>query len=43
VKALIVEHDGAPLAQIEERLLASVRAHGVQLDDQTVLLVRRVS
>jgi serine phosphatase RsbU (regulator of sigma subunit) len=41
VKALISEHARAPLEQIEDRLLATVRAHGQQLDDQTVFLIRR--
>jgi len=43
VKALL--HDEAiaraSLDVIEDRLLASVRAHGAQLDDQTLFLVRR--
>jgi phosphoserine phosphatase RsbU/P len=42
VKRLIAAHAAAPLAQIEERLLAAVRAHGTQMDDQTLLLVRRL-
>jgi len=33
-------HD-QPLAAIADRLLAEARAHGAQLDDQTVLLIRR--
>jgi serine phosphatase RsbU (regulator of sigma subunit) len=40
VKALVKEHGKAPLEAIEERLLAAVRAHGPQLDDQTLLLIR---
>lgn len=40
VKALLREHGQAPLQMIEERLLAAVRAHGAQLDDQTLLLIR---
>ena len=30
-----------PLSENAERLLAGARSHGVQLDDQTVLLIRR--
>lgn len=33
---------GEPLAVIAARLLAGARAHGPQLDDQTLLLVRRL-
>jgi serine phosphatase RsbU (regulator of sigma subunit) len=40
VKSLLSEHVRAPLATIEERLLGAVRAHGAQLDDQTLLLIR---
>jgi hypothetical protein len=40
VKALLTEHVRAPLQTIEERLLGAVRAHGAQLDDQTLLLIR---
>ena len=40
VKAIIGEHAHGPLNAIEERLLHAVRAHGGQLDDQTLLLIR---
>jgi serine phosphatase RsbU (regulator of sigma subunit) len=40
VKAIVVEHAAAPLEAIERALLAAVNAHGRQLDDQTLLLVR---
>jgi serine phosphatase RsbU (regulator of sigma subunit) len=40
VKSLVRECGQAPLQTIEERLLGAVRAHGAQLDDQTVLLIR---
>jgi phosphoserine phosphatase RsbU/P len=40
VKALMRKHRRAPLEAIEERLLAAVRAHGPQLDDQTLFLIR---
>jgi serine phosphatase RsbU (regulator of sigma subunit) len=39
-QTLIAHHD-RPLAEIAERLLAGARAHGPQLDDQTLLLIRR--
>jgi hypothetical protein len=32
---------GDPLSAIADRLLAGARAHGAQMDDQTVLLIRR--
>jgi sigma-B regulation protein RsbU (phosphoserine phosphatase) len=35
-------HGQRPLGEIAERLLAGARAHGPQLDDQTVLLIRRL-
>ena len=35
------EHDREPLEAIASGLLNSVRAHGVQIDDQTLLLIRR--
>ena len=40
-KQLIAAHSTESLAEIAERLVAAARAHGVQLDDQTVLLIRR--
>jgi len=40
VKALLVAYAHAPLHTIEEQLLTAVRAHGPQLDDQTLLLIR---
>jgi serine phosphatase RsbU (regulator of sigma subunit) len=40
VKTLVRECGQAPLQTIEERLLGAVRAHGAQLDDQTLLLIR---
>ena len=38
-RVLAAHHNGS-LAEIAERLLAGARAHGPQLDDQTVLLIR---
>lgn len=32
-----------PLSEIADRLLAGARNHGAQLDDQTILLIRRVT
>ena len=38
---LLCQYRERPLAEIGDRMLAAVRAHGTQLDDQTMLLVRR--
>ena len=40
-KHLAAAHSTQPLAEIAERLVTAARAHGAQLDDQTVLLIRR--
>lgn len=40
-KDLVAAHSTRPLAEITERLVGAARAHGAQLDDQTVLLIRR--
>jgi hypothetical protein len=40
-KQLVAAHSTQPLADIAERLIAAARVHGPQLDDQTVLLIRR--
>ena len=42
VRQALAVHAGRPLAEIAEHLLAGARAHGPQLDDQTVLLIRRL-
>jgi sigma-B regulation protein RsbU (phosphoserine phosphatase) len=42
-REVLATHTERPLAEIAERLLAGARAHGPQLDDQTVLLIRRVA
>jgi hypothetical protein len=39
-REVLASHSGRPLAEIAGRLLAGARAHGPQLDDQTVLLIR---
>jgi len=41
VKALLVETASRPLHEIADRLVSAARAHGKQLDDQTLLLIRR--
>jgi serine phosphatase RsbU (regulator of sigma subunit) len=40
-KQLAAAHSTQPLAEIAQRLVGAARAHGAQLDDQTVLLIRR--
>jgi serine phosphatase RsbU (regulator of sigma subunit) len=40
VREVLGAHADRPLREIAERLLAGARAHGPQLDDQTVLLIR---
>ena len=40
LKALIAAHGDEPLASIERLLLETARAHGTQIDDQSLLLVR---
>jgi len=42
-EALLRDHSRAPLSEMYARMLAMARRHGQQLDDQTVLLVRRVA
>jgi phosphoserine phosphatase RsbU/P len=41
VKAFLATHARRPLEEIARGLVAQVRAHGEQIDDQTILLVRR--
>jgi hypothetical protein len=41
VKVLLAKTAGRPLREIAETLRAAARAHGRQLDDQSVLLIRR--
>ena len=41
IKSLLAGAAGRPLAEIAECLFGAVRAHGRQLDDQTLLLIRR--
>ena len=40
-RQVLAEHRDRPLADIADRLLTGARAHGPQLDDQTILLIRR--
>lgn len=42
-RAVLVAHHTRPLAEIADRLLATARQHGPQLDDQTILLIRYFS
>jgi sigma-B regulation protein RsbU (phosphoserine phosphatase) len=41
VKALLARMSGEPLKKIADQLTAAARAHGKQLDDQTLLLIQR--
>ena len=41
IKRVLAESAARPLSEIADRLLAAARAHGAQIDDQTVLLIRR--
>jgi hypothetical protein len=38
-RQVLAAHHDRPLAEIADRLLAGARAHGTQLDDQTLLLI----
>jgi sigma-B regulation protein RsbU (phosphoserine phosphatase) len=40
IKALVAAHGDGPLDSLEQRILDGVRAHGLQQDDQSLLLVR---
>jgi hypothetical protein len=40
-KGVLQSSSDQPLSAIGDRLLAGARAHGTQLDDQTILLIRR--
>jgi len=42
VKAILGRLADRPLAEISQAIVSAARAHGTQLDDQTVLLIRRV-
>jgi phosphoserine phosphatase RsbU/P len=42
-KQLLASSHDRPLAAIADRLLGEARAHGTQLDDQTLLLIRRTA
>jgi hypothetical protein len=43
VKAILASGAGRPLAEVAEAIVAAARAHGAQIDDQTLLLIRRRS
>ncbi len=42
IKTLLAASAGRPLREIADAVVAAARAHGKQLDDQTLLLVRRL-
>jgi sigma-B regulation protein RsbU (phosphoserine phosphatase) len=42
VKDLLGRAADRPLAEISQQIVAAARAHGTQIDDQTVLLIRRL-
>lgn len=42
VKEVLAASIDLPLTEIANRLMAAARAHGAQMDDQTVLLIRRL-
>jgi serine phosphatase RsbU (regulator of sigma subunit) len=42
-KGMLQDHRDQPLSAIADRLLAGARGHGAQIDDQSVLLIRRVN
>jgi hypothetical protein len=41
VKDILARSGGRPLAEISTEIVAAARAHGSQIDDQTLLLIRR--
>jgi serine phosphatase RsbU (regulator of sigma subunit) len=40
VHAVLAAHARSPLPQVVEALLAAARAHGTQLDDQSLIAIR---
>jgi sigma-B regulation protein RsbU (phosphoserine phosphatase) len=40
LKEVVIEHSGSPLGDLFDAVMTRVRAHGPQVDDQTLLLVR---
>ena len=40
IKRVVAGHAGRPLRELFDTLMADVRRHGTQLDDQSLLLVR---
>lgn len=40
LELLLTQHSEEPLPQLWERIMGHVRQHGVQQDDQTLLLIR---
>jgi serine phosphatase RsbU (regulator of sigma subunit) len=43
VEAALLAHAEEPLERLADAILARARAHGTQVDDQTLLVVRRVA
>jgi serine phosphatase RsbU (regulator of sigma subunit) len=41
IKSLLASNGRRPLNEISDAIVAKARAHGAQLDDQTLLLIRR--
>jgi hypothetical protein len=41
IKTLLGGSAGRPLSEIADAIVAKARAHGTQLDDQSLLLIRR--
>jgi len=41
IKTLLASSAGRPLSEIADAIVAKARTHGAQLDDQTLLLIRR--
>jgi hypothetical protein len=42
IKTVLASSAGRPLREIADAVVAAARAHGAQLDDQTLLLIRRL-
>lgn len=41
VKEILARLADRPLTEISQAIVAAARAHGAQIDDQTLLLIRR--
>lgn len=40
IERIVAGHEGLPLGEVHDRVMSAARAHGRQIDDQTLLLVR---